>query len=186
MKRHLTTNRLRLVVLRPESAPLTLQYYKDNKKFLEEFEAYKEENFYTELYQQAVLKAEEMAFSKGHAMRFWIFLLEDTDLLFPVGSIALSNIIRGPLQSCFVGYKMDYRYLNKGYMTEALNEIVCFAFKTLKLHRIEASVMPKNLPSLKVLEKAGFEKEGYSKDYLRINGHWEDHIRLAKINENMY
>lgn len=183
MKRYLETNRLRLVVLHPQQAAITLRYYEDNRAFLEQFEEKKEPAFYTEIYQQAMLKAEHLSSEKGSSIRYWIFLKEDLSLTVPIGSLALSQIVRGPFQSCFVGYKTDYRYINNGYMTEALRALMAYAFVELGLHRVEASVMPSNTPSLRVLEKLGFQKEGYSKAYLRINGKWEDHIRLALLNE---
>lgn len=183
MKRYLETERLRLVALRPQQAPITLRYYKENQAYLEKYEEKKETAFFTEIYQQAMLKAENLASEKGSSIRYWIFLKADLSLESPIGSLALSQIVRGPFQSCFVGYKTDYRYVNNGYMTEALKCLMDYAFVELGLHRIEASVMPSNQPSLRVLEKLGFQKEGYSKAYLKINGKWEDHIRLALLNE---
>lgn len=67
-------------------------------------------------------------------------------------------------------------------MTKAVNEVVDYAFNVLKLHRIEANVMPRNIASKRVLEKCGFIEEGYSKKYLYINGVWEDHIHMVKFN----
>lgn len=185
MKTCLETNRLRLVVLTPQYAFLTLKFYEENKGFLEPFEEKKQQTFFTEIYQTAILKAEQENARKGSSVRFWIFLKEDEALRTPVGTVALSQIIRGPFQSCFVGYKTDFRHINKGYMTEALQRVLDYAFAELKLHRMEATVMPNNAPSLKVLTKVGFIEEGYSKKYLRINGIWEDHVRLAKLNESI-
>lgn len=71
-------------------------------------------------------------------------------------------------------------------MTELISWMVTYGFETLHLHRIEASVMPKNERSLRVLEKNGFEREGLAKKYLRINGVWEDHIHMVKINDAMH
>jgi ribosomal-protein-alanine N-acetyltransferase len=69
-------------------------------------------------------------------------------------------------------------------MTEAVRLVVRFAFEQLKLHRLEAGVMPHNLGSIRVLEKAGFHKEGIAKKNVKINGRWEDHQILAIINED--
>lgn len=69
-------------------------------------------------------------------------------------------------------------------MTQAVSAITKIAFEELKLHRIEANVMPFNKASLRVLEKCGFENEGLSKKYLKINNVWEDHIHMVKLNEN--
>lgn len=99
-----------------------------------------------------------------------------------IGDISLTQISRGDLQSCYTGFTLDKEYNGKGYTTEALKLVVDFAFKELKLHRIEAGAMPDNIASIRVLEKAGFEKEGIAKENLKINGKWTDHQILAIIN----
>ena len=100
----------------------------------------------------------------GTGVRFYITL--DTKV---IGTIALNNIVRGCFHSCFLGYSLDKDYINKGYMTEAVNEVTHYAFEVVKLHRIEANVMPRNIASKRVLEKCGFIEEGYSKNYFYIN-----------------
>lgn len=92
--------------------------------------------------------------------------------------------MRGSLQSAFIGYFLDKSQNGKGYATEAVKLITLFAFDTLKLHRIEAGVMPSNPASIRVLEKAGYHKEGIAVKNVRINGKWEDHQVLAIINPN--
>ena len=101
-----------------------------------------------------------------------------------IGNVALSEILRGSLQSCYIGYYLDQQQNGKGYMTEAVKLAVDFAFKVLELHRIEAGVMPYNIRSIKVLEKAGFHKEGIAVKNVKINGKWEDHQVLAIIAED--
>ena len=68
----------------------------------------------------------------------------------------------------------------------AISMLVSYAFDELHLHRIEANVMPRNKASLRVLEKNHFENEGVSKHYLNINGVWEDHIHMVRINYSMH
>ena len=87
--------------------------------------------------------------------------------------------------SCFLGYHMDEDFLRKGYMTEAVAAVVDYALGPLGLHRVEANVMPRNLPSLALLRKLGFEEEGLARDYLKICGKWEDHLHMAKRNTGM-
>jgi ribosomal-protein-alanine N-acetyltransferase len=70
-------------------------------------------------------------------------------------------------------------------MTEAVRLVVSYAFNELKLHRLEAGVMPHNIGSIKVLEKSGFHKEGIAKKNVKINGRWEDHQVLAIVNDNV-
>lgn len=69
-------------------------------------------------------------------------------------------------------------------MTEAIGLVVRYAFKDLKLHRVEANIQPDNTPSINVVKRAGFTKEGYSKKYLKVGGRWRDHERWAMIRED--
>ena len=96
--------------------------------------------------------------------------------------MSLSEIVKGNFQSCWIGYYLDRNHNGKGYMTEAVTYTADYAFKELGLHRIEAGVMPHNEASIRLLEKAGFEKEGIARESVRINGKWEDHLILSRIN----
>lgn len=100
-----------------------------------------------------------------------------------IGNIALTEVLRGSLQSCYIGYYLDQQHNGKGYMTEAAKLAVRFALDELNLHRIEAGVMPHNIGSILVLEKAGFHKEGIARKNVKINGKWEDHQVLAIISD---
>ncbi|MEB8723247.1 GNAT family protein, partial [Bacillus cereus] len=82
----------------------------------------------------------------------------------------------------YTGFTLDKEHNAKGYATEALQLVVDFAFRELKLHRIEAGAMLDNIASIRVLEKVGFKKEGIAKENIRINGKWTDHQILAIIN----
>ncbi|MFJ5768791.1 GNAT family N-acetyltransferase [Psychrobacillus sp. NPDC093180] len=75
---------------------------------------------------------------------FGIFLTENEQL---IGNVTLSEVVQGDLQSCWIGYYLDKGQNGKGYMSEAVRQAVEFEFKELKLHRIEAGVMPHNLGS---------------------------------------
>lgn len=101
-----------------------------------------------------------------------------------VGSITLSQIFRGNFCNAYLGYFVGAEFGGKGIMTEAINLILRFAFKDLKLHRIEANVQPTNLASIAVLKKNGFTKEGFSRRYLKIDRKWRDHERWALIKED--
>ena len=100
-----------------------------------------------------------------------------------IGSIALSNVVTGAFWSCFLGYKLDQEHGGRGYMTEAVKAVVEYGFETLKLHRIEANIMPRNAASIAVVTKCGFEYEGTARKYLKINGVWEDHAHYVVLNE---
>jgi ribosomal-protein-alanine N-acetyltransferase len=96
-----------------------------------------------------------------------------------VGYFNVSQIIRGPLQSAFLGYGGVAEWSGAGYMTAALHLVVERAFTDLALHRLEANVQPGNAASIALVERCGFVREGFSEKYLKIGGHWRDHARFA-------
>jgi [ribosomal protein S5]-alanine N-acetyltransferase len=101
-----------------------------------------------------------------------------------VGAINLSQIFRKAFQNAYLGYSLGVKYTGAGFMTEAVELILRHAFVNLKLHRVEANVQPENLPSIAVLRRCGFTKEGFSEKYLKIGGRWRDHERWAIVKEN--
>jgi len=100
------------------------------------------------------------------------------------GTINLSQIFRKSFQNAYLGYYLFEKYARQGLMTEAVRLILKFAFRDLKLHRVEANVQPENTPSIAVLQRCGFTKEGFSRKYLKIGGKWRDHERFAIIKED--
>jgi ribosomal-protein-alanine N-acetyltransferase len=117
-------------------------------------------------------------FARGVAVTFFIFDAKGAKLL---GGITLGNIRHGVAQSGHIGYWMGERFAGQGLMAEALELLARHAFEDLKLHRIEAACIPGNVRSIRVLEKAGFQREGLLRSYLRINGVWQDHYLFALI-----
>ncbi len=120
--------------------------------------------------------ARELRDGTGHA--FFLFRNDDHALL---GGITLSNIQRGIAMSCSVGYWVGAPHARQGVMTEGLGRLLPFVFETLGLHRLEAACLPENRASQGLLRKLGFEKEGYARAYLRINGRWHDHLLFALL-----
>jgi ribosomal-protein-alanine N-acetyltransferase len=96
-----------------------------------------------------------------------------------VGEVNLSSVQRGPLQSAYVGYWVDRAQAGRGYVPEAVVVAFRYAFEDLHLHRLQASIIPRNRPSRRVAEKLSLRDEGVAVRYLEINGRWEDHIRYA-------
>jgi len=117
-------------------------------------------------------------FNQGTGAAFFIFDNTSGRL---VGGITIGNIRYGVSQSGQIGYWIGEAYSGKGYMPEALRLVADYAFDTLRLHRIEAACIPDNKRSMRVLEKAGFQREGLLRSYLRINGIWHDHYLYALI-----
>ncbi len=96
-----------------------------------------------------------------------------------VGEITLSWIQRGPLQAAFVGYWIDEAVAGMGLMPESVVTVLQYAFDTLRLHRVEINIIPRNAASRRVVEKLGLRFEGIAERYLEIDGAWEDHAHYA-------
>ena len=101
----------------------------------------------------------------------------DTEAL--VGVINLTNIVRGLFHSGYLGYYAFAGHARQGLMRQGLQAVVRHAFKSLKLHRLEANIQPGNAASIALVASCGFRKEGYSPRYLKIGGRWRDHERWA-------
>ncbi len=160
-----------------------LKYYLRNKDFLEQFEMKREKEFYTFEHQYQAMKFELYQQIRKVSFRFYIYAKCNPNEI--IGVIAVNNIIWGCSLSAYLGYRLDYAHANQGYITEAVKRVEEFAFGDLKLHRLEANVKPNNFASLRVLEKCGYENEGCSKQYLKINGVWEDRIHMVKLNNEV-
>lgn len=98
-----------------------------------------------------------------------------------LGGLNLTNIRRGAASMASLGYWMGAPHAGRGLMSEAVRMLVPFAAQRLRIRRIEAACVPENKASLRLLEKAGFEREGYAREYLAINGTWRDHLLFAKL-----
>jgi len=110
---------------------------------------------------------------------FFLFRKADDAL---VGGLTLANIRRGVAQAGSLGYWIGEPFARRGLMTGALQGLVPFAFGSLRLHRLEAACIPSNAASIRLLEKMGFVREGYAREYLCINGLWQDRLLFARLN----
>ena len=99
------------------------------------------------------------------------------------GEITLSSIQRGPFQNGSIGYWIDEEMAGSGLTPEAVVVVLQFAFETLRLHRIEVAIIPRNMASRRVVEKLVLRNEGVALGFLEINGEWEDHVRYAMTAE---
>jgi len=118
----------------------------------------------------------------GHAWPF--FILDPTGRTLH-GAITLSNVRRGVAETGTLGYWIGQPYAGRGLATAAVSALAGFAFRSARLHRLEASCLPGNLASRRVLEKAGFRQEGEAKAYLKINGVWADHILFGFVSDEL-
>lgn len=116
--------------------------------------------------------------ANDEAYPLFIFRRADNALL---GGLTLSHVRRGVCQAASLGYWMGAPYAGRGYMRDAVTALLPLAYDVLRLHRIEAACMPVNAASIALLERCGFVREGYSREYLCINGVWEDHLLFARL-----
>jgi len=121
-------------------------------------------------------QAEEMA--RDESFAFLIFEATSEELL---GGLTLGGVRRGVAQAATLGYWMGAPHAGKGYMTRAVAAVVRFGFGTLRLHRIEAACIPDNAPSMALLKRNGFRREGFARAYLKINDAWRDHVLFALV-----
>ena len=98
-----------------------------------------------------------------------------------VGIFEITNIVRGIFQSGYLGYYAFSGHERQGLMQEGLRLLIRTAFKTMKLHRLEANIQPANLASIALVRSCSFVQEGYSPKYLKIRGRWRDHERWAIV-----
>jgi [ribosomal protein S5]-alanine N-acetyltransferase len=188
--RRIETDRLILRTMTEADAPAALGFYQKNRAFLSQWGPVRDESFYTLPGQIKIIQEEIELEQKSAGMRLWIFTKDQISYSesgssekIAMGNVNLSKIVYGNFCSAFLGYQMDQRYVNKGYITEALAELLELGFEEFDLHRIEANIMPKNSASRAVAEKLGFKNEGVSKKYLKIAGEWEDHIHYVLLKE---
>ncbi len=126
------------------------------------------------------LKTYRAEMRQGVTHSFLIFRAADDALL---GGITLSNLRRGVAQTATLGYWIGAVHARQGYVTEALWAVLEYAFRRLGLHRVEAACLPGNEASRRLLLKSGFREEGYAREYLRINGSWQDHQLFAVLRD---
>jgi len=179
-QRGLSSSRLRLEPSRPEQADEVSEYYRRNRDFLSPWEPEREEQFYTAAVQQELLQQQVKS---SDILVFWVRLNSGDDAGRLIGFVKFSNIIRGPFQSCYLSYALDGEQTRRGYMSEALEAAIGYLFEFERMHRIEANIVPENEASLRTVAGLGFEDEGISRSYLRINGCWRDHVHMVRLNE---
>jgi [ribosomal protein S5]-alanine N-acetyltransferase len=125
-------------------------------------------------------QAEEIA--RDESFAFLIFA-EGSNIL--LGGITIGGIKRGVAQTASLGYWMGAPHAGKGHMTGAVAVTAAFGFSTLRLHRLEAACIPTNIASATLLERNGFQREGFARAYLCINGAWRDHYLFALLESDL-
>lgn len=144
-----------------------------SRKFLTPWEPTWPDNILTKDFYQKWVKDHRADWHAGLAYGFSIFHGKSRALM---GGVNLNHVRRGVLSNASLGYWMGEAYAGQGYMQEAAQAALEFAFGPLSLHRLEAACLPSNHPSRAVLARCDFIQIGYAEQYMRINGVWEDHV----------
>lgn len=114
---------------------------------------------------------------------FMLFLLEDKTSGKIIGRCGLHNWNTDHWRA-EIGYAMeDEDYKKQGLMGEAVEAIIDYGFKFLNLHRIEALVGKENIPSLRLMEKNNFIREGVLREHYYVAGKFEDSVMFSRLRE---
>ena len=176
----LVGERVILRLPRVRDAAAMADYFRRNKSFHQPTEPIRPKEHYTDAHWKRLIPSIRKRFQKD-VMVYLLLCLRDNPSRVS-GVVNFSQIYRGPLQACYLGYAIDKKEEGKGLMTEAVRLAVGYMFEERKLHRIMANYMPRNARSARVLKKVGFRIDGRAKAYLLINGKWEDHILTSLVN----
>lgn len=159
------------------------RYFDRNRAHLEPWEGLRDEIFYTEAYWLDRLAAHDEERERGTMLRLCIFDRKDGDDPEIAGMLSLTHIqARAPVFNARIGYSLDQSKEGQGLMSESLALVVRYCFDVLNLKRLLAGYVPHNARSAKVLERAGFVREGYYREFLYLRGRWEDHVETSLIN----
>jgi [ribosomal protein S5]-alanine N-acetyltransferase len=179
----LLTARLRLVAADVRLAAALAHFHERNHAHLSPWDPPDGADPFAEAAQAQHLLQGANAFAAGTGYRYLLQPIGDTSRV--VGSLQFSNIVRGPFQSCSLGYALDQQYEGQAFMTEALRCAITEMFSPrINLHRIQAAYQPENWRSAEVLKRLGFVDEGLARDYLFIDGQWRVHQLAALSNKD--
>ena len=174
--------RLGFLAADPALAGPAAAFYRRNRGAFAPFDPIQPEAFYTPEGQAEALAEARSWAEAGRSFRF--LLVQPRHPGRVSGAVGLDEVVRGALQSCFLSYKLDHTLWGRGYGAEAIRAAAGWAFRCLGLHRGEANIMPRNLPSRRAAARAGFVEEGLSRQFMKINGVWEDHIHRVQLRED--
>lgn len=173
------TDRLILKILTPDYAQDVCNFVTKNRDIFEKYEPTLPPNYYTPEYQNTLLTCELKLAMQRKNIRYYVFLKDDPNHI--IGTVCLHNILISAYSSCEIGYKFDTDYHHQGYAREAVTMAVSIAFAALGLHRVFARVMPENIASIQLLKSLLFEEEGFERECIKIQGHWQDHLRFSLL-----
>ena len=150
-----------------------------NRTFLAPWEPARSENYFTADGQRGDIETALDRHDRGEALP--LVILDDDGAV--AGRLTLNGIVRGPFQSCTMGYWLSEDRTNQGLATQAVDAALAYAFSQLGLHRVQAETLLSNTASQRVLTRNGFEQYGMAPHYLKIAGAWQDHLMFQRLDD---
>ena len=176
----ITTSRLVLRLADHSDVPALLRFYRENIAHLAPTSPLLPPDFLTEAFWLQQLARNNDDFDQGRAVK--LFLFDKSEPATVVGQISLNNIVRGAAYYCDLGYSLGEDRQGQGLMSESVLAIIRYAFDEMGLHRMKAAYLPSNERSGRLQRRLGFVVEGYARDYLLIQGQWQDHVLVGLVN----
>jgi [ribosomal protein S5]-alanine N-acetyltransferase len=169
-----------LTVLAPPNASLLWRYYRDNAAHLEPWEPARAPDFYEQRLWPERVRQSQLRSVKGEALHL-VALSHDRARI--LGVVNFTTIRHGVFKACNLGYSIAASEQGQGLMFELLSRSIEHVFARYDLHRIMAGYLPRNERSGALLQRLGFEREGYARGWLKIAGRWEDHVLTSRLNQ---
>ena len=174
------TERLSAFVVDELSARQLLAYERENRECFSEFSPQRNDSYYTLANFQHHCEKQTVLYAQKRKLPL-VFSRRGGSAI--VAQVYLSEITYGASYSAKLGYSTSEKWQRQGIGSEAVEAVVEYAFTRLKIHRLEATIMTRNHASLAFAASLGFVQEGMSREYLLLNGRWEDYCQLALLNE---
>jgi ribosomal-protein-alanine N-acetyltransferase len=177
------TPRLRIEAAEARHAALHPPFFARNRAHFARWEPPRPAGIETTAYWEQQLEMAQEEFAERRGARFIAFARDVAEPRL-IARVNFTQILRGPFQSCVLGYQIDREYEGRGLMHEALARCIDFMFREFRMHRIQAGFRVENTRSARLLERLGFEEIGIARDYLFIDGAWRDHVLVALTNRD--
>lgn len=176
----LVTSRLYLELATPAHAALHAEHFARNRAHLARWDPPRV-GIEDPEYWQRTLAGTVREFDEGRSVHLVALPREPAGSVL-VARVSFTQIVRGAFHSCMLGFAVDHEFEGRGLMFEAVSASIDWLFETMNLHRVQASHLPENERSRRLLARLGFEREGLARDYLFIAGAWRDHVINARLN----
>ena len=175
---NISTDRLDIIVPSEDDLKEIMSYHVRNRRHLSQWEPLRKPEYYRKEHWESRIKSNIKSYNNFSSVYLYGRLKDKKKI---VCACSYTNIIRGVFQSCFLGFSVDQTYEGMGYMSEAVRASIKYIFSK-GIHRVQANYMPRNEKSAKLLKRLNLTIEGYARDYLFIDGKWEDHILTSLTN----